>query len=130
MALFSGLTLPQIASYTLGVSSGGRNVDTNIVNVTATPASQLVVTAQPGFAQATATAAFSGGTVGPITVTNGGGGYTSAAPLVTLTGGGFTTPATAAAVLGSGESASAVVAINVTGGAGYTSAPTVTISCA
>ena len=44
--------------------------------------------------------------------------------MITLTGGGFTTPATATAVLTNGM----VTSINVSGGSGYTSAPTVTIA--
>ena len=44
--------------------------------------------------------------------------------MVLLTGGGFTTPATATAVLTGGV----VTAINVSGGSGYTSPPTVTIA--
>lgn len=64
-----------------------------------------------------------GDSVGTITVTAGGTGYTTA-PTVTITGGGGS-GATATATVTSGS----VTAITVTnGGSGYTSAPTVTIS--
>ena len=63
--------------------------------------------------------------MGSIAVTYGGNGYSSTnPPLVTLNGGNFTSPATATAVVSNGV----VTAINITGGAGYTSAPSVTIA--
>jgi hypothetical protein len=71
---------------------------------------------------ATATAVLSGTTVGSITVTNPGSGYTTA-PTVTISGGG-----------GSGAAATAVLSVATVGsitvinpGSGYTTAPTVTI---
>ena len=58
-----------------------------------------------------------------ITVGNSGAGYLSP-PVVTLSGGGFITPATATAVVTNGM----VTAINVSGGSGYTSSPSVSIA--
>ena len=85
-----------------------------------------IVTIAPPLDTATATATLSGGTVGSITVTNGGIGYSSSSPpAVMLSGGGFNTPATATAVV---NSSGVVTGISVTGGSGYTSAPTVTIA--
>lgn len=73
-------------------------------------------------ATATATASVSGGAVTSVTVTDGGGGY-STAPLVRFFGTG--TGAAATAVVTNG----AVSAINVTsGGTGYTSPPSVEIT--
>lgn len=65
-----------------------------------------------------------------LTVTSGGGGYTSA-PAVSLGGGvGSVTGPTATSTLGSvAANAGQVIAVNVTaGGSGYTSAPTVSFS--
>jgi hypothetical protein len=60
-----------------------------------------------------------------ITVTNGGSSYTQATVSVVLTGGGFSETATATALVANG----AVVKVFLTDdGAGYTSAPTVTIN--
>lgn len=72
---------------------------------------------------ATATATIGSGAVTAFTITEKGGGFTSA-PTVTITGGGGT-GATGTAVLTGGE----VTSITVTaGGSGYSSAPTVTIA--
>ena len=63
------------------------------------------------------------GIVTSVTVDAGGSGYSSAT--VTFSGGGATVPATGTVTL----TGDAVSAINIiTGGYGYTSAPTVTIS--
>ncbi len=71
---------------------------------------------------ATAVAVMTNG-VGPVNITSGGSGYTTA-PTVTFTGGGGT-GATATAVVTGG----AVTAINInSSGSGYTSAPTVTFT--
>lgn len=69
---------------------------------------------------ATATATISGGAVTAITVTNGGGNYTSA-PTITITGGGGTGATVTATVSGG------VVTgfTGLSGGSGYTSVPTV-----
>ena len=86
----------------------------------------------PNLATATARATVTGGVVNTITVTNTGN-YTIV-PTVTLTGGGTGAkfvPATAVAVLGTAANGTAgqVVMIQITSpGAGYTTAPTVTIS--
>ena len=123
VATFSGLTLPQVADYSLGVSSGNLYVIPTIIIAGTTPASQLVLMAQPGFAQATATAAISGGDLSAITVTDGGGGYRGV-PTVTISGGGGS-GATAVAV---SASTWGVIAITIANpGSGYTSAPTITM---
>jgi hypothetical protein len=72
---------------------------------------------------ATATAVLSGTTVGSITVTNPGSGYTTA-PTVTISGGGGS-GATATAVL-SGTTVGSITVTNP--GSGYTTAPTVIIA--
>ena len=83
------------------------------------------ITIAPPLDTATGTATLSGGTVGSIAVTYGGNGYSSTnPPVVTLNGGNFSSPATATAVVTNGV----VTAINVTGGAGYSTAPSVTIA--
>ncbi|MFY8160334.1 MAG: hypothetical protein ACOVNU_03320, partial [Candidatus Kapaibacteriota bacterium] len=71
----------------------------------------------------TATAAFSGGTVSGITVTNGGSGYTSV-PTISFTGGGGT-GATATANLTPTSIASLTFG---GGGSGYAAAPTISFS--
>ena len=75
---------------------------------------------------ATADAVLSGTTVGSITVTNPGSGYTSV-PAVDFTGGGEGSGATATAVL-SGTTVGSITVTN--SGSGYTSEPTVTFSTA
>ena len=124
VATFTGLTFSQLAQFNLGVSSGGKlSADTSIITTVTTTATQLVLVAQPGFAQATATAAVSSGTLSAITVTNGGGGYIGT-PVVTISGGGGSGARRRTAVIVGG----AVTAISVNNaGSGYTSAPTVTI---
>ena len=83
------------------------------------------ITIAPPLDTATGTATLSGGTVGSIAVTYGGNGYSSTnPPLVTLNGGNFSSPATAIASVANGV----VTAINITGGSGYTTAPSVTIA--
>ena len=109
-------TIP-LSGITDGVGDSGQ-----ILTVTATSSNSALI---PNPASATAT--LSGGAVGAIGVTSGGSGY-AYPPVVTLTGGGFTTPATATAMLGTGTNAGVVTSIIFTGGAGYTSAPTVTIA--
>ena len=101
VATFTGLSLPYEGQTELNVSSGSLSVNTTSIIIQPTAAAQQVLMAQPGYAQATATAAISGGAVAAITVTSGGGGYRGA-PSVILIGGAFTTAATATAVLGSG----------------------------
>lgn len=76
----------------------------------------------PGAVLATATATQTGGVVDTITVTNGGGGYSSA-PTVTITGGPGT-GATATAVL-SGDTIGSINLLS--GGTDYTDPVTVTI---
>lgn len=72
---------------------------------------------------ATGTSYLTPTTLGSITVTSGGVGYTSAT--VTITGGGASSNATATAVINSGS----IVSINITySGTGYTSSPSITIS--
>lgn len=61
--------------------------------------------------------------IGTITITSGGSGYTSA-PTVSFTGGGGGTGVTGTAILGFGIN---TITVN-NGGTGYTSAPTVVIS--
>ena len=74
-----------------------------------------------------ATSSIAPGSISQITLTNNGGGYSSASlPNVTITGGGGS-GATAVAVYDIGSRGS-LASITVTnGGSGYTSAPTVTI---
>ena len=100
-----------------------ENAGQQTVPVTGISVGQGDTATATAYIAATATASIAGGTVNAITVTYGDTGYTSP-PVVTLTGGGFTTPATATAVLTNGV----VTAITVSGGAGYTSAPVVTIA--
>jgi hypothetical protein len=124
VATFSNLTLTQVASYALGITSGALSVSAQL-NIVAAPATQLVVTAQPAFGQATAQAALNLGSLAALIITNGGGGYLSA-PLVTITPpGGTGTPAAATATLTNGV----VTALRIViAGSGYTTAPTVTIA--
>ena len=98
------------------------------IEVSQTSGSQTGYTSKTATAgtQATATASNSnisgGGLTGNLTITNGGAGYIEN-PIVTFSGGG-----------GSGGSATitivneSITQITVTGGSGYTSPPTVTIS--
>jgi CubicO group peptidase (beta-lactamase class C family) len=75
-----------------------------------------------------ATATVTGGAVTGITVTNPGSGCTSHA-FIAFSGGNPSTNATAIPVIGTGSLVGTMVAIDVTtAGAGYQSAPTVTIS--
>jgi hypothetical protein len=119
-------TTAATATAVLGTGPTAGQVVAIIVNggtgYTAVP----TVAIAPPLAQATAgTPRITGGTL-TIPVANGGAGYLSA-PAVTLTGG--TSAVTATAVLGTGATAGQVVAINVTGGMGYTGLlPTVTIA--
>ena len=95
------------------------------VTVTVTPVNNLPTLDPIGTATAFATLAPSGGSI-LITLTNGGTGYSSATPpTVTLSGGTFTGAATATAVVNANG---VVTAINVSGGTGYTTVPTVTIT--
>lgn len=83
---------------------------------------QTVLPPHPPAKVATAIATIKS-TVGSISVTHGGAGYT-VAPLVTFTGGGASSAAAGVATINNGKVIS--VALTNTGGAGYTSAPTVT----
>jgi hypothetical protein len=73
---------------------------------------------------ATASAAESGGVVTSVTVTSSGSGYNAGSYLVTFSGGNPTSPAVAVAQTTSGSISSITL---LYGGAGYLSAPTVTI---
>ena len=91
------------------------------------PPTVTLIGGLPVMSTATATAAVNNGVVTGFTITNVGAGYSTFPPTVMLAGGGSGsnfTPATATAVLTNG----AVTSITFTGGAGYTSAPTITIS--
>ena len=87
-------------------------VVTNPINVTA---SQLVVTSEPTYTQATATAGplTSTGGVGPITVTSPGSGYFTTPPSVTFSGGGL--PAVSATGVATLNASGQVTAVTVTG---------------
>ena len=102
-----------------GISAGPGDAGQNLT-ITATSSNPALI--PNAVILASATAILSGGTVGSIIVTSGGAGYLNP-PVVTLTGGGGT-GATATAVLNNGV----VIGMNVTGGSGYTSAPTVSIA--
>jgi hypothetical protein len=111
------------ATATAGIIGG---VVTSVVvtskgsNYTSAP----IVTIAPPEAQATAVAAISGGSVSQIGVSSGGAGYLFT-PNVMISGGN---PTTAATVTGVTLVNGVVTAISFTGGAGYTSAPTITIA--
>ena len=77
-----------------------------------------------GGAGVAATTEIADGTIGIITVSDGGNGYTTA-PLVTIAGPGIGTTASATALI---SSAGIVTSIRITdAGVGYTVAPTITI---
>jgi hypothetical protein len=133
---------------TLAVSSGGSGFAANAhipsnghlnqatINVTnpgtgytsTTPTVAITVGAHTGSCVSVAATATLGHTLSSVTLTNGGGGYTSSPAIgfaATITAGGVPS---ITANLGS-SSPGAVVAITLTNaGSGYTSAPSVTIS--
>lgn len=91
------------------------------------PANESSVTLAPGGVQARATATVvPAGGIGGITLTSGGGGYTSA-PTVVISGTG--SGAIASATLGTGLQADQVVGVNITNpGSGYVGTPTVSFT--
>ena len=116
MSSFTGLSLANISSGNQFVISGpstgaSLQVVTTPVNVTA---EQLVVTSEPTYSGAIATATLSGNSVGPITVTAGGSGYFTTPPAVTFEGGGL--PSIPAAGVATLNAAGQVVGVTVNGG--------------
>ena len=98
VATFSNLTLTTAGTnYTLQAQTGGFAATSPTFAVSALPASQLVVTTQAPYQQATATVQLSGSAISSTTITStnglssGGSGYTSV-PTVTFTGGGGSAP--------------------------------------
>ena len=90
---------------------------------TSTPT--VTIAAPPNTAQATGTATEVGGAIAYCTLTNGGSGYVSSAgTVVTLTGGGGSGAIIKAVV----ENGAVIDLQVVSGGSGYSSSPTVTIS--
>ena len=122
---FPATTPPRQVVFTVTDSGPDNNVGTAVETINVSPvnhAPTLLVESVP----AAATATLNGNAVGAITVNYGGSNYVYP-PAVTITGGGGS-GATATAVLGTGASAGTVTGIDFTGGAGYTSIPTVTIA--
>jgi uncharacterized repeat protein (TIGR01451 family) len=121
---------PAIPSITNNASVSSSTLDPNPNNNLATltttvlPIADLSVSIVPPTTNvpATATATFVTPTTITFAITSGGTGYVSP-PTVTLTGGGGTFTSVTAAVSGG-----AVTGITLTGAAGFTSAPTVTIA--
>ena len=97
----------------------------NAGNTGSAGSSSLPISTGGGGSGAAGTAFIGDGTVGVVTITSEGSGYTTA-PTVTITGPvGVGTTATAEAVV---SSAGTITSINLTNaGAGYTSSPTITI---
>ena len=105
-------------------ASTPAGVVSSIISGNLSLGTNLTFTVGDSFAPATtaiATATLSDSSTINVTVTNGGSDYTSP-PSVTLIGGGGTYGSASAVVVGG-----MVVAINVTGASGYTTAPTVVV---